>query len=346
MKICYLPLLIILAVCLLVFACLWLTSDSFSVNASSVTITAEVIAQCGDSVIEYGEQCEGEDLNGQTCEGLGFSGGILECVNCMFDTSGCTEPAGGPPSPSISPYVTPVVIFEGKASPQSTVTLLKDAQIVATTKADGNANFRIVLSGLSSGDYVFGVYSKDSEGVTSSLLTFFVNVIKGTTTKVSGVFIAPTIETDKEEVEKGEDILIFGQSVPGAEIRILIKSEGKEISVSTIADSQGRYSYSLNTTLLDFGRYQVTATAFFGNLSSNVSKIVDFIVGTKTIFKKELPECPPIGDFNNDCLVDLIDFSILIYWFERPNPPAYIDLSEDGRIDLVDFSIMAYYWTG
>ena len=70
------------------------------------------------------------------------------------------------------------------------------------------------------------------------------------------------------------------------------------------------------------------------------------MVGTKTALKKALPKCPLIGDFNSDCLVDLVDFSILIHWFNRPNPPAHIDLSEDGKVDLVDFSIMAYYWTG
>lgn len=50
-------------------------------------------ARCGDGVVDSGEDCDGENLGGQTCEGLGqgFSGGTLACSgSCAFDTSGCT----------------------------------------------------------------------------------------------------------------------------------------------------------------------------------------------------------------------------------------------------------------
>jgi len=345
MKICYLPLFIITLVSLFSVVYLGLDSHSFSVNASSVKITAEILGQCGNNIIEYGEQCEGADFGGQTCQSLGFGGGTLNCVSCLFDTSGCTEPIV-PLLPIGGTYALSIVIFEGKASPQSTITLLKDAQMAATTKADNNGDFQIILGGLSGGNYIFGLYSEDREGIRSSLLVFLVNVTKKATTKVSGIFIAPTVEVDKEEVKRGENLLIFGQSAPKADIRIFIKSEKKEFSVNTITDNEGKYSYSLNTAPLDFEQYQITAIAFVKNLSSNLSKIIDFMVGAKTVLKKPLPKCPLIGDFDNDCLVDLVDFSILIYWFNRPNPPAYIDLSEDGKVDLVDFSIMAHYWTG
>jgi len=46
---------------------------------------------CGNGVVETGEQCDGGNLNGQTCVGLGFTGGTLACSgSCTFDTSGCT----------------------------------------------------------------------------------------------------------------------------------------------------------------------------------------------------------------------------------------------------------------
>jgi len=345
MKICYLTLFIIAVVFSLAVIYLGLDEHSFSVNAQ-VNITAVVISNCGNGVIDTGEQCDGSNLNSQTCEGLGFTGGTLSCSYCAFDTSGCT----GPPRPPSSGggYIPQLstVIFEGKASPKSTVTLLKDAQIAGTTIAGEDANFQITISGLSGGNYLFSVYSEDTEYKKSSLLTFYVNVTSGATIKVSGVFIAPTIAADKSEAEKGQDILLFGQSVPKADIQIFIKSKEKEFSVNTIADNEGKYKYSLNTAFLNFEQYQATAVAFVNNLSSNFSKIIYFIVGKKTVFKGPLPECPLIGDFNKDCLVNLIDFSILIYWFDRPNPPAEIDLSGDGRVDLIDFSIMAYYWTG
>ncbi len=46
---------------------------------------------CGDgSLNAFGEQCDGADLGGETCESLGSSSGTLACDgSCAFDTSGC-----------------------------------------------------------------------------------------------------------------------------------------------------------------------------------------------------------------------------------------------------------------
>ncbi len=49
---------------------------------------------CGDGVIGEGEDCDGAELGGQTCEGLGlgFVGGILGCAaTCSFDASMCVS---------------------------------------------------------------------------------------------------------------------------------------------------------------------------------------------------------------------------------------------------------------
>ncbi len=55
---------------------------------------------CGDSLIQnpnsnsINEQCDGNNLGGQTCTGLGFVGGTLSCGSgCQFDTSQCTGAA-------------------------------------------------------------------------------------------------------------------------------------------------------------------------------------------------------------------------------------------------------------
>ena len=48
---------------------------------------------CGNGVKEIGEACDGADLGGQTCTGLGFGGGTLSCNgNCTYNTSACTAP--------------------------------------------------------------------------------------------------------------------------------------------------------------------------------------------------------------------------------------------------------------
>lgn len=50
---------------------------------------------CGDgSVNQTSEECDGSDLNGQTCSSLGLPDGALSCYSdCTFDSSDCT---GGP----------------------------------------------------------------------------------------------------------------------------------------------------------------------------------------------------------------------------------------------------------
>ncbi len=49
--------------------------------------------RCGDGVVqeELDEFCDGDDLNGMTCVGLGYQGGTLSCdtATCRYDTSMC-----------------------------------------------------------------------------------------------------------------------------------------------------------------------------------------------------------------------------------------------------------------
>ena len=45
---------------------------------------------CGDGVKGAGEECDGEDLGGETCESLGYESGELGCrADCTFDKSFC-----------------------------------------------------------------------------------------------------------------------------------------------------------------------------------------------------------------------------------------------------------------
>ena len=48
---------------------------------------------CGDGILDPGETCDGSALGGETCEGLGFTGGgALSCdAGCVFNTSDCVN---------------------------------------------------------------------------------------------------------------------------------------------------------------------------------------------------------------------------------------------------------------
>jgi len=313
--------------------------------ASEAVINATIkISVCGNNIKEDGEQCDVNDFGGATCQSLGYAHGTLFCKpSCEFNISNCTSGGGGGGVGSVSSSPT-AVNFSGRAYPASTVSILEDGQLAKTVMAGSDANFNASLSGLTSGNYTFAVYSEDNQGRRSSLDTFPVILTKGETTTVSNIFISPTIAVDKSEVVKGDNLVIFGQSAPGSDITISINSQ-QEIFVNAKADDTGAYLYNLNTNSLDLGQYITKSKAGLNGELSPFSEAVSFTVGAESILNQS-EGCSLKGDLNNDCHVNLVDFSIMAYWYNKANPPANIDLNNDGQIDLFDFSITAFYWTG
>lgn len=310
---------------------------------------------CGNGILETGEQCDGANLGGAVCTIWGYTGGILTCTpTCIFNLSGCTSGGGGSGGGGgggggsyTPPSTTTSVVFSGRAYPKSTVTLLKDASVAATTVADANADFQITLSGLSGGNYMFSLYGEDNKGNRSSLLTFPAGVTAGTTTRVGSIFITPTIAVDKSEVAKGENLVIFGQSAPASKISIVVNSD-QEYYGQVDADAAGVYLYNFDTQPLELGTHTTKSKAAVNGQISGYGSAVAFAVGAKSV--------PVVGklmraDLNNDKRVNLVDFSIAAYWYKRTLSSGFTvtekeRLNGDGKIDLVDFSIMAYHWTG
>lgn len=261
-------------------------------------------------------------------------------------------PGGGGGGGGGLPYVPPItqVIFSGKAYPKADVTLLKDAQVAATTKAGPDANFEITISNLSAGTYSFGIWAEDSKGLRSTTQTFMISITPSATTRISGIFLPPTISADKTEVKRGDVLNILGQSAPAAQISVVINSD-EEILHKTIADNYGAWLYQFDTLEVDYGDHSARSRSALLSEISTFSQVVFFAVGNKNVFTVPSAKCPPKGDLNNNCKVNLVDFSIAAYWYKRTLSTAFADIEKtelngDGKVDLVDFSIMAYYWTG
>ena len=276
---------------------------------------------------------------------LAQSVNVTAVVGTTTSSSSTTTPPSSPGgSPGGNSPPTTHVIFTGKAYPKSTVTLLKDAQIVATTISGADANFQISLTNITAGSYIFSVYSEDDKGNRSSLLTFPLSVSSGVITNVTGIFISPTIDVDKSEVKRGEILKIFGQAIPNSDITVIINSD-EELYGKIKADTIGAYLYNLDTLEIEMGDHLAKSRATLEEEISSLSKAISFKVGTRTVLKETI-KIPEKGDLNDDKRVNLIDFSILAYWYQRPSPSAKVDLNNDGKVNLIDFSIMAYYWTG
>jgi hypothetical protein len=54
-----------------------------------ITIEFMLAQECGNGIVETGEQCDNDNIT-ETCVSLGYDGGTLACTStCMFDLSGC-----------------------------------------------------------------------------------------------------------------------------------------------------------------------------------------------------------------------------------------------------------------
>lgn len=332
-------------------------------NAYLATVNATIkISICGNNILEGGEECDNLDFGRATCQNHGFSSGFLVCLpDCSLDTDGCIRqsPSGGGGSNTAGPSITPPtsISLSGRAYPLSTVTLLRDSQVAVKTISGPDAKFKIILSDLSPGNYIFSLYSEDKKGNKSSLFTFPVFLTQGTMAQISGVFIAPTIDIDKKEMKKGDTITLFGQSSPESEINIEVHS-GAEKFFKVNSDKDGGYLYNLNTADFEFGEHTAKAkSSLSGEVSPYSQAIVFAILEKGKIIEKEDAIVKDLAraekcegkikaDVNCDGKVDLVDFSILAFWYERTGAPDYLDINGSGKIDLPDFSIMAYWWTG
>jgi hypothetical protein len=254
---------------------------------------------------------------------------------------------GGGGGPVVS--VGGTVNLSGRAYPLSTVTILRDGQIAVTTIAGPDASFSTSLTGLSTGTYSIVVYGSDSAHNRSNPFTFSVFVTEGTVTNINGIFLAPTISVDKNQVKKGDTVIIFGESAANATVSITVNS-ANEFFAQAKSDAHGAYLYNFDSSVLEFGSHSTKSKSILGTEISPYSAAAAFTVGDKTVLTPAA-KCPGRGDVNGDCKVNLADFSIAAFWYKRTLSAAFSaieksKLSGDNKVDLKDFSILAYYWTG
>jgi hypothetical protein len=240
------------------------------------------------------------------------------------------------------------VVFKGIAYPSSIVTLLKNGVILVELPANPNGTFEIKVKDLPSGTYSFAIRAEDGQHNRSALDLYTVYVTPGVSTVVDGIFIPPTITTDKVEVKQGDPIIISGNSAPSALLTISIHS-GADLLKKIASNTSGFWSYKLDSSELDLGEHETRAKASTGTNLSLFSDTIKFIVGTKNrqrTASSKIVSSNKKCDINNDGRVNLLDFSIMAFWYKRTGFPTKVDLNADNRVDLSDVSILAFCWTG
>lgn len=278
-------------------------------------------------------------VNAQTVD---LSTGLT--ISAVVNAPGTPGGGGGGGGGGGFPGPTTIVNFSGRAYPLSRVSILQDGALAVSTIAGPDARFAVSFTSVTAGSYTFTVYGEDSAGRRSENFSFPLIIRSGTTVDVSGIFISPTIDVDKSEVRQGDNLIIFGQSLPESTVVISVHSEFESFhSVET--DAVGAYVYTLDTSPLEIGGHEAKAKAVLPGEASEYGRPVQFIVGDKNV--DAVKYCGAgRGDLNCDYKVNIVDYSILAFWYNKRNPPAKVDLNADKKVNLVDFSILAYYWTG
>jgi hypothetical protein len=335
-------------------------SGDLGCNDDCLSFATSSCYTCGNTYKENAEECDGSDFGGESCISFGYVGGSLICTEtCRISTGNCEsmdQPGGTPGSGSgggssggtsgfqpgsNTERETKVVIY-GKSYPHSDVHILVDGKVIGIVKTDAKADFYFETDEITAGVASFSFWSEDSLGLKSTLLTLTFRVISGSVTTITGVYIAPTIDSNKDSVRKGEDIMIFGETVPETEVFVHINSEEEHIEQAESTE-EGKWNIVFNTEPLEEEFH--TAKALFqiasaGNIiKSGFSKSISFYVG-----KLGGEAVCPGADLNGDGRVNLVDFSILLFYWGTNNECA--DQNLDGTVDLIDFSIMMFYWTG
>lgn len=280
---------------------------------------------------------------------LDFFGFPVATSSVVSATPAAGSSSGGPNSQYIggsgSPESAGNAEIKGETAPNSTVTVLVDGVIRTTTRSDVNGAFTITLNNLITGSAIVSVYGTDNQGLKTAPVTVSLSIYPSQTTRISGILLSPTLTTDKESLPAGEYLTVSGQAAPNSVVSIFLEGQ-KNDTFEMPVGTDGKFSQIIKTVNFPDGPYRFTSRLKKRGINSPVSRPVSVTIGPPTkIRDQQTMVCPVTADFNKDCRVDLVDFSILMYWFNK-TPPPLIDLNSDGTINIVDFSILMYFWTG
>tara|TARA_B100000508_G_scaffold138440_1_gene134556 strand:+ start:9653 stop:10762 length:1110 start_codon:yes stop_codon:yes gene_type:complete len=339
--------------------------------------TTLTISICGNSIVDPGEQCDvpgetgvysqtiaGRQCNAQCNFGPYCGDGILqtafdeECddgnnLDGDFCSAICKiEPAGsggggssgggsGGSGGSDDDLGDTLVTVIGRAYPSQTVNFLLDTESVGSVSADSDGDFEFTTEA-SPGTATLGMWSTDANGVRSITLNNTFDVTQGAITNLNGIILPPTISIDNQNIDPGDIITLFGQSVPESTVELHIDDQEVDTTTSSV---DGSWSIDFDTSTISIAEHIAKVRSVIGTppltTNSNFSSSLQLFVGVEG--QATLP-----SDLNRDGFVNLIDFSILIFWWQtdggNSDPPA--DINQNGSVSLEDFSILLFNWTG
>ncbi len=308
--------------------------------------TSTLIQDSTDYVIDFFIAARGSGTGGGEGGGTGTGTGGGTAGGSSSGGSGGGSGSGAgrfQKFPVDEPY-PPDLTLSGWAYPSSLITVLQNDKKAGDVSAGADGSFMYTAQDLTKGLYTYVVWARDSDGIKSAPQTSTFWMEDNTQTIISNILIPPTIRLQSDYVDLGTNVGLFGQSIPGKKVEVLIymPSQKKTIGTQdTSSGADGRWTMSVSTAGLEKGTYEFKARTLHDKYGwSLYGDTVRCGVGENAT--EESP-CAR-SDLNNDGKVNLVDFSILMYYWGTTN--ATSDINKDGKVNLVDFSIMMYCWTG
>ncbi|MFC1687061.1 dockerin type I repeat-containing protein [Patescibacteria group bacterium] len=257
--------------------------------------------------------------------------------------------------PESPPFETDTtVVFEGIAYPASTLTISEGGTVLSSIVTTAQAAFSVSLV-VDPGTHTYSVWGTDADGIEGRVSNFTLTLAEGSTTTISGIFLGPSIISDRTTMTAGETLTLSGTTLPNGDVNVTLTTivgAGAAAGPPKIAvqvassDGNGRWVQLYNADDLTVSAYEAKAQAIdpITTFASEFSKTVNFEVTAG-----EVDPCDGMspGDLNCDGLVNLVDFSILLFYWQDASPAnPRADINTDGIVNITDFSIMLFYWTG
>lgn len=241
-----------------------------------------------------------------------------------------------PPTPADT-----AVVFRGIAYPSSIVSIQRSGVTQVTVPADPAARFDVSLGQQTPGTFTYTVFATDQEGRVGKPMNFTLNLAQGSTITLTGIFLGPTIEADKQTLKIGETITLLGQTVPDGAVTVVVSSSVTQ-SFTTDADGDGLWSRQLLAADVGVGDHTAKAKAV-----APTSEVSDFSDPVAFSITPAPDKCSGKNraDINCDGKVNLTDFSILLFFWRLENPAnKRADMNGDRVVNLTDLSILLFNW--
>ncbi len=238
------------------------------------------------------------------------------------------------------------LLLSGRFAPNMSISVMESGALLQVIQTDGQGNFATKLPNLPQGYYQVKLTAYEANNrnfETSTLLSLFVTSRSETT--FANIKFPPLFQSSRSSFLPGEAIPVTVKSSPFTQFEQFLDNM---LIISSSTNERGIFNTSFKERLT-LGKHEIKLRERSGTSTLPFGRIYSFDIAlTKNEPKgnKDGAGCPVKGDFNGDCKVNIIDFSLLAYWHKKSGFLPKYDLNNDRKISIKDFSILSFYWTG